>query len=62
MNQIFNNGRTVEMAPVLTSKGQFNFYIGVVVVPLLFIPAFIYLFIFLFFHFSSNNKNFLNFW
>jgi hypothetical protein len=49
MNQIFNNGRTVEMAQVLTSKGQFNFYIGVVVVPLLFIPAFIYLFIYLFF-------------
>jgi hypothetical protein len=59
---------TVELAQVLTSKGQFNFYIGivVVVVPLLFIPAFMYLFmylfIYLFFHSSNNNKNFLNFY
>lgn len=59
---------TVELSQLLTSKGQFNFYIGVVVVvvPLLFIPAFMFLFmylcIYLFFHSSSNNKNFLNFY
>jgi hypothetical protein len=50
MNQIFNNGRSIELAQVLTSNGQLNFYFGVVVVvPSLFIPAFIYSFIYLFF-------------
>jgi hypothetical protein len=36
--------RFLELDQILTNKGQFNFYIKVVVVPLLFIPDFFFKF------------------